>query len=211
MIVGLAGYAGVGKDTIACTIQYILACDVNGMTIEDVLEKKDTHQWWLEIKSGWRTKSYAEKLKQVASLVTGVPIYKFNDHEFKKSNLGKEWGFMSVREFLQRLGTDAMRKGLYDSVWINALMSGYTPSDKWLITDVRFPDEAQAIKDRGGVIVRVNRPNVGPTNNHISELAMDHWKYDETITNRDGMAELLINAGELIKNLRLDENNKTKH
>jgi hypothetical protein len=92
-------------------------------------------------------KSFAGKLKQIASLLTGIPVEKFEDQEFKKSLLGDEWGIvkpnplnaipvfedvqfnhlMSVREFLQKLGTEAMRDGLHTNVWVNALFSDYVP------------------------------------------------------------------------------------
>lgn len=208
-IIGLAGYAGTGKDTVARIMQYINAGDTSGITLQQVLKEEDTHGWWLEAKSGWRTKSYAHKLKMTASLLTGIPAYKFNSQDFKKSNLGVEWGFMSVREFLQRLGTDAIRKGLHESTWVNALWSDFGPTDKWIITDVRFPDEAQAVKDRGGLMYRVTRSNVGAVNNHSSELALDHWKFDGIIKNDSTIEELVTEVSFIMNHLNFKDGNKT--
>jgi len=194
MIIGLSGYAKSGKDTVAYMIQD--------------LEKTE-----------WQIKKFSGKLKTIASLLTGIHPDKFEDQEFKQSYLGPEWSYpvdipnhgaeewdMSVRELLQRLGTDAIRNGLHTNAWVNALMSDYleedkeerlgdyikrvTPASKWIITDVRFPNEAQAIKDRGGVIVRIDRPGVDPVNTHPSETALDNWDFDYKIANASDLVAL---------------------
>ena len=48
----------------------------------------------------------------------------------------------------------------------------------WIITDVRFPNEAQAIKDRGGIVMRVNRPLDRPGNSKLPKLK--HTAVDST-------------------------------
>ena len=100
---------------------------------------------------------------------------------------------MTVRDFLQKLGTDAIRDGLHTNAWVNALMADYKKIDynddeqpeypNWIITDTRFPNEAQAIKDAGGLVIRVDRPGVKPINDHPSEVGLDSWKFDYKIAN----------------------------
>lgn len=190
MIIGLSGYAKSGKDTVAEMIKDI--------------QKPD-----------WKIKKFSGKLKTIASLLTGIPADKFEDQEFKQSYMGPEWNLpltkdkgipITVREFLQMLGTDAIRDGLCDNAWVNALMADYleedkveklgdyvsrvTPASKWIITDVRFPNEAQAIKDRGGVIVRIDRPGIAPVNAHPSETALDNWDFDYKIANVSDLVSL---------------------
>lgn len=193
MIIGLSGYAKSGKDEVAKIIQ--------------------------ELQTGWKVKKFSGALKKVASLLTGIPQDKFEDQEFKQSYLGSEWSLpvetpldavfgdvqfmqmMSVREFLQKLGTDAIRDGLHPNAWVNAAMVGYYPIHhdhapngieypNWIFTDCRFPNEAQAIKDRGGVIIRIDRPGVGPVNNHPSETALDDWDFDYKILNASDLESL---------------------
>ena len=214
MIIGINGYAGSGKDTVGTIIQY-LKTNISDtiVSLEDVLEFPLTHQWWLEEQSGWKIKKWAGKLKVIASMLTGIPIEKFEDQEFKKTMLGSEWN-MSVRDFLQKLGTDAIRDGLHGNAWVNALMADYQPiSDKsyvledgtlfdlrtlpghplyptWIITDTRFPNEAQAIKDVGGLVIRVDRPGVKPINPHPSETGLDNWKFDYKIANVSDLMSL---------------------
>mgnify|MGYP000028295364 CR=1 FL=1 len=214
MIIGINGYAGSGKDTVGTIIQYLKAKPQN-TSLEDVLDFPLTHQWWLEDMSTWEIKKWAGKLKSIASMLTGIPQEKFEDQEFKKTNLGPEWNKtvrifgeyydghvedwtdvekpMSVRDFLQKLGTDAIRDGLHTNAWVNALMSDYKKIDynddeqpehpNWIITDTRFPNEAQAIKDAGGLVIRVDRPGVKPINDHPSEVGLDSWKFDYKIAN----------------------------
>jgi hypothetical protein len=113
---------------------------------------------------------------------------------------------MSVREFLQRLGTDAIRDGLHPNAWVNALMADYrseevveklsdfiskvTPPSNWIVTDCRFPNEAQAIKDKGGIIVRIDRTGVSPVNAHPSETSLDNWDFDYKIANVSDLVSL---------------------
>jgi hypothetical protein len=190
-IIGLSGYSHSGKDTVGTIIQYLQTIPSN-VSLEDVLDFPLTHQWWLEEASGWEIKKWAGKLKTMANLFTGIPVEKFEDQDFKKTMLGSEWN-MSVRDFLQRLGTDAIRDGLHTNAWVNALMADYKKIDynddeqpefpNWIITDTRFPNEAQAIKDAGGLVIRVDRPGVKPINNHPSEIGLDDWKFDYKIAN----------------------------
>lgn len=85
----------------------------------------------------------------------------------------------------------------------------YIPN--WIITDVRFPNEAQAIKDRGGIVIRVNRPleRLGNSklpklkhtsnNQHYSETVLDDYEFDYVIDNNGSIEELI----EKVKQLNL--------
>ena len=59
-------------------------------------------------------------------MMTGIPVEKFEDQEFKKTYLGSEWNNMQVRVFLQKLGTEAMRDGVHTNAWINALFADFS-------------------------------------------------------------------------------------
>jgi hypothetical protein len=186
MIIGINGYSNSGKDTIGTIIQE------------------------LGPRQNWEIKKFAGKLKQIAEMLTGIDISMFEDQDFKKTNLPDEWRVhgmpMTYREFLQKLGTDAMREGLHDDVWVNALMADYKslkmdqyyPSN-WVITDVRFPNEARAIKKKEGMIIRVDRPGVKPINNHPSEIGLDHWNFDYKIGNASDLLALKASVEIILK------------
>ena len=195
-LIGISGKIGAGKDTVGVIIRQ-LAITNNG--------------------ADWDIRKFAGKLKIVASLLTGISIEKFEDQEFKKTILGPEWGketksnplnaiepfkditfveMMSVRDLLQKLGTEAMRNGLHQNVWVNALFADFKEDMHWIVTDMRFPNEYKAIKDKGGITIRVNRPGHGTSmtdlaSAHPSETALDGFEFDYTINN-DGDLEKLI-------------------
>jgi hypothetical protein len=254
MIIGINGYSGSGKDTIGTIIQY-LNCNNPDTPLEEVLKDPLHNQWWLEDSSGWEVKKWAGKLKYIASLLTGIPQEKFEDQEFKKTELGPEWdrqfytegkGWqkrpMLIREFLQILGTEGLRLGLHENTWVNALMTdykstwndpdpipqndytityrenyGYTSlihygggseaevfnheiiDPNWIITDTRFPNEAQAIKDAGGIVIRVDRPGVSAINAHPSETALDNWDFDYKIWNGSDLVALSFTIENILK------------
>lgn len=193
MIIGISGKIGSGKDTIAQMIQ-------NRLQLEE-----DTHLRY----STWEIRKFAGKLKQIASLLTGIPVERFEDQEFKKTSLGPVWNDMTVREFLQRLGTDACRDNIHPNIWVNALFADYNTkvfvalprhaTDRWIITDVRFPNEADAIKAREGILLRINRPTERK-DEHPSETALDNYEGFNYVINNDGTLEdLKVKVVEFLK------------
>lgn len=193
MIIGISGYSGSGKDLVGTIIQEIS------------LNK-------------WDIKKWAGKLKTIASILTGIPVENFEDQEFKKTLLGPEWGtvkdiplngvpvfadiqfnsLMSVRDFLQKLGTDAIRDNLHENTWVNATLADYTNESNWIITDTRFPNEAEAIKKAGGIVIRINRPGIQPINPHPSETSLDDWEFDAVINNDGDVADIVHKVGLLL-------------
>lgn len=232
MIIGINGYAGSGKDTAGALIQYIVG-NVGKSNLEAITDNYEEHEWWLEESSGWEIKKWAGKLKTIASILTGIPKEKFEDQEFKKTYLHPEWNKpyayippgddrpvnkeeavkMSVREFLQRLGTDGLREGLHPNTWVNALMSDYigmydldtdrTVWPNWIITDTRFPNEAQAIKDADGIVIRIDRPGVTAINAHPSETGLDNWDFDYRINNNGDRFALMQQLYEILEKKNL--------
>jgi hypothetical protein len=167
-------------------------------------------------------RSFAGKLKQIASLLTGIHVKKFENQEFKKLDMNPEWG-MTYREFLQKLGTEAMRDGLHTNVWVNALFADYkraldlvksedTKYDlkveevgeypNWIITDMRFPNEMEAVKERGGITIRVVRQDMHSLEAmipaHASETALDDVEFDYEIINDAGIPELIEKVREIL-------------
>lgn len=222
MIIGINGFAGSGKDTVGVLIQLLKCSNLSQLTVDDILSHYKDHQWWIEEQSGWEIKKWAGKLKTIATMLTGIPQEKFEDQEFKKTNLGPEWDCnpygkigtihkqpLTVRDFLQRLGTDGLRFGLHENTWVNALMSDYigmydidtdrTTYPNWIITDTRFRNEAQAIKDAGGIVIRVDRPGVKAINNHSSETGLDSWKFDHKIMNGSDIVSLMFSINTILK------------
>jgi hypothetical protein len=213
MIIGISGYSGSGKDTVGAIIQYIFANKQKPLSlpVEKMVTDMDEFGLFLESESEWEIKKFAGKLKDIASHLTGIDIEDFEDQEFKKTNLGREWwttcdeGWqpMTVREFLQKLGTDALRTGLHPNVWVNALMADYDEDSNWVITDTRFPNEAMAIKEKGGIIIRIDRPGFKPINDHPSETALNGWNFDYKIANVSDLISLTFTVETILKHAKI--------
>lgn len=85
----------------------------------------------------------------------------------------------------------------------------------WIITDVRFPNELDAIKERGGIVIRVNRNTVINDNEanpiksnksysnintvqHPSETALDNATFDYIIDNNGTIDDLIIEVKRIL-------------
>ena len=86
-----------------------------------------------------------------------------------------------------------------------------TAYPKWIIPDVRFPNELEAIKERSGITIRVWRPENGhyphpvfqDVKPHPSETALDDAKFDYTILNSGTLDELRDSIREILRKERL--------
>ena len=108
-----------------------------------------------------------------------------------------------------------MRNGLHTNVWVNALFAnynaiGYKYKDcdykviqgkweypNWIITDLRFPNEIEAIVERKGITIRVNRPGISLLD-HPSETSLDNAEFDYTIVNDSTIEDLVIKVREIL-------------
>ena len=115
-----------------------------------------------------------------------------------------------VRRTLQRLGTEMGRDVLGEDVWVRTTLDKALPvatrEHPVVITDVRFPNEAEAISAAGGVLVRIVRPGsgaVGATALHSSETALDGWHTDFTVLNDSTLRDLSTQAANISGRLAL--------
>lgn len=119
---------------------------------------------------------------------------------------------MTPRLLLQLLGTECGREIIHPNIWVNSLFVDYISEDrgiisgksydksKWIITDMRFPNEFEAVKDRNGITIRVNRKlQPGKINFlHQSEVALDNAEFDYVIENNGDLLDLIIKVRKLL-------------
>lgn len=82
-----------------------------------------------------------------------------------------------IRRQLQRLGTEAGRQTMWDSIWIDAALTGLPEDARVVVSDARFFNEFDAVRERGGYVWRIDRDGVGPVSDHPSETEAP--KYDK--------------------------------
>lgn len=115
---------------------------------------------------------------------------------YKETRFGPE-----IRRLLQRLGTEAGRETLWDSIWIDAALTGHDEDAKLVISDARFINEFDAVTERGGQVWRVDRPGIGPANDHKSETeALEYKGFSFHIQNNGTLEDLRSRVVDVYEN-----------
>lgn len=207
MIIGLGHKKQVGKDTTAKILLNILYCKEEGVKVN-----KKSLSKYLQIPyhkfgaTNWTTMAFADNLKRAASDVFNVAREAWDDLVFKASLVNKY--NLTGREILQKVG-EMFRKEISPDIWVNSLFESYDSLKYYsyytkdpvhpnlIITDVRMPNEVQAIKDRGGILIRIDR-DTKYKDNHISETALEDYNgWDYIIDNNGTLEELIDKVEEL--------------
>lgn len=151
----------------------------------------------------FQIRSFGYDVKFITSYITGIDINLIQSREIKSKYL-PEWG-MTLGEMFQKIGTECMRKGLHPDTWVLSLMTKYTPDQNWIIDDVRFKNEANTIKQFGGILIRLegdpaNMRSKDPRNmNHKSETELDNYENFDIVYNNVPPIESIDNLIKLLK------------
>jgi hypothetical protein len=208
MIVGVCGFIGSGKDTIAD---------------------------YLTNFHGFRRESFANSLKDAVAQVFGwdrtmlegrtkqAREWREQRDEWWSQRLGMD---ITPRWILQFWGTEVCRKAFHNDIWIASLENKLRNSkDDIVISDCRFPNEIKSIKDAGGIVIRVVRgpepewydaaisTNRGPNGNttwalsraklerlkiHASETAWVGTEFDHVLDNNGTIDDLFIQIKDIL-------------
>jgi hypothetical protein len=101
-----------------------------------------------------------------------------------------------VRPMLQRMGTEVGREMFGQNVWVEMVMFDIATThltegaSYFVLTDLRYPNELEALLARGGKAIRVERPGVNPAGSHLTETALDGAEFSAAITNDGTLADL---------------------
>jgi len=170
MFIGFCGKKGAGKDTAAEFFRDCKTCEIL---------------------------SFAGPLKEASKHLFGLSDFQVNvQKETVDEVLNK-----TPRKILQDLGT-LLRNNYGEDVLIRALNARVEKlnSKYFIITDVRFENECEYIKNNGGFIIRIERPDLVNTDDHESENRTIDKYVDKKIIN-NGTIQNLHNE---VKNSMLD-------
>jgi len=205
MIIGICGFIGSGKDTVA---DYLV----------------NFHEF--------RRESFANTLKDAVAAVFGWDRTMLEG----RTKEAREWReqvdpwwaerlampTLTPRWVLQYWGTEVCRRSFHDDIWIASLENKLRMSkDNVVISDCRFPNEIQSIRDAGGKIVWVQRgelpdwydtaveANLGHNyavqdlkmrKIHASETAWVGTEFDTIIDNNKSIDDLYQQAKLIVSN-----------
>jgi len=177
MIIGLSGYAQSGKDTVA----EMLCLNYAFKRISFALPMRDAI---------YTLNPLVDGRSRIADVVDeyGWDVAKANPE---------------VRRLLQVFGTEVGRELFGERFWIDQAFKRAEEYQRVVFSDVRFPNEAKAILQRGGDVWRVNRGNHGAVNGHTSEHAMDNFMFKHVIFNNGTLDDLFNDCKMLAKELGL--------
>ena len=211
MIIGVCGFIGSGKDTVAdyLTNFHEFRRESFANSLKDAVAQ--VFGWDRTMLEG-RTKQAREWREQVD------PWWS------QRLNMPE----LTPRLMLQLWGTEVCRRGFHDDIWIASLENKLrTSQDNIVISDCRFPNEIASIRSAGGKIVWVKRGelptwyqdavnvNSGDTNMdwmisktrlahtgiHASETAWVGTKFDAELDNNGSIDDLYLQVKNLVQDL----------
>lgn len=175
-LIGLTGIAGSGKDTV----REILARHHGyyGLALADPIREM-LKPLLLACGVDLRYMT-ARELKEQPMPVLGISYRQL------AQTLGTEWGRAAHPEFWLRIASASMAE---------VSLQTFGPPC-FVVSDVRFPNEAAWIRHLGGQVWRIERPGVAPVRHHASEALVASIEPDFTLINNGTLADLEIAVGE---------------
>jgi dephospho-CoA kinase len=177
MIIGISGYAQSGKDTIA---NYLVS------------------------NYGFVKVSFADPIrKALYALNPKINVGDMLGIRLSTAVDGLGWETLKAnsaeaRELLQRFGTEVGREIFGQDFWVNQAMDEARRHEKVVFSDVRYPNEIEAILEASGASWRVIKEGIEAVNDHSSENALDSHDFNQKIYNTGSKEDLYAKIDYLI-------------
>tara|TARA_Y100000296_G_scaffold81140_1_gene107815 strand:+ start:165 stop:746 length:582 start_codon:yes stop_codon:yes gene_type:complete len=186
MILGLISPAGGGKDTTAMFLKPY----------------------------GFKRVSLADEVRKDMLELVDIPERRLEAYKDKKlrivyGDFDSHIGYFSIRNFLQKYATDIIRDRFDQDYWVKRALNNTANNQHSAVTDVRFQNEIDYIRNNDGLIVYVDRKGYeGSLRKHKSEgLANDSDiknKVDIVIDNGGTLEDLKNTLDTLMKELNIE-------
>ncbi len=175
LLIGIAGRARSGKDTAA---QHLV-----------------NHH-------GFQSYAFADPLRDGLMHILNLSPCDFEGDQ-KEQPL--PWLGRSPRELMQSLGTEWGRNAVHPELWLllaeqnlDLLTRTHDTAQGIVVSDIRFENEADFIRKRGGLVVHISRGNAPLVNSHVSEAGVQLHDLDVQIFNDDTVEEFLTDIDNLV-------------
>ncbi|MBU6959639.1 deoxynucleotide monophosphate kinase [Pseudomonas sp. CVAP len=167
LLIGLAGRARSGKDTAA---QHLV-----------------NHH-------GFQSYAFADPLRDGLMHILNLSPC---DFESEQKELPLPWLGRSPRELMQSLGTEWGRNTVHPELWLllaaqnlDLLARTHDTARGFVVSDLRFENEAEFIRQRGGVVIHISRESATEVNPHVSEAGIQPAYDDLTLWNDYALEDL---------------------
>lgn len=179
---------------------------------------KDTLGNYFVEQYGFERMAYADALKEATRC-----IFDFDDEQLygnSKEIIDPYWN-VTPRQVLQFIGTDLFRNHIKEllpdmgkDIWIHVIKRKImnklkkNPNTKIVITDIRFPNELQAIKDLGGITIKIQRDNAQikvNKQNALNDIQNISLKLSKSDINHQELSNLIKELEQV--NIKLQETN----
>lgn len=192
MIIGLAGFARTGKDTVGKML-------IENHNFTRISFASPVYKGLYDFNPVVATKIFYHRTE----LGNSPEAIKIRLQEIVDS-IGWERAkveYEEIRTLLQRYGTEAGRNIHGQDCWVKLACEKIKaePNVNFVVTDVRFPNEVQALKALGAVLVQVTRKGVTSVNNHISDKGLPDEMFNHFIRNNGTLEDLKLRVNELIQ------------
>lgn len=175
LFIGLGHYSRTGKDTFA---NYLIAN----------LHKQAPALKIVKQPLAWKLKQITYELYAWAGMMP-PEHYETKEGEKDRDIILPALGMTPV-ELWVAFGTKAVRNNVYAATWLDYLLKTKTCADIMIVPDVRFPNEADAIKAAGGITIKIVRPGYGPRKTIADRALLGYTGWDYVLGDRGTMDAL---------------------
>lgn len=178
MIFAICGRANSGKNTLA------------NMLIDALLTLKEAKYITGKIDQC----AFADPIKEILATTFNTSVESIEDYKRSDARFDICGSSSTMREILQRFGTDACQEIFGQKIWVKLLLNRVTDIDHVVITDCRFSHELEALENAYGLDnVCLIKVLGGDTNSHISEndlISKPDKFFDCVFDNRDHKGDI---------------------
>jgi len=153
---------------------------------------KDTLSNYIVTQYGGCKYAFADPLKEAAKILFNLTYDQL--HSSKKEEIDERWN-LSPRQILQRLGTEGCRDLFSDTIFITRMLQEFESyrhfPGYFVVSDVRFENERNAIRDNGGTVIHIYRKDIRSVNAHVTEQRLEPSAGEFVVTNNGSIDDMI--------------------